>query len=249
MAQGKQSIAKRILIATIIVIAALVCAAAWWISDYYHADANALAVIADEDGSADDVTVQQLSDKAIAIVPGNPKAGFIFYPGAKVQPEAYAPLMRQCAERGILCVIVKPTFNLAIIDSNAADGIQEQFPGVDMWMIGGHSMGGVAASDYLARHEDTFDTIVYLASFPASDLTAFEGKVLSIAGTNDQVLNRNSYKDAASLLPADAQYVDIVGGNHAYFGDYGEQAGDGAASISRAEQQRQTADLIAQLVA
>ncbi|MBR3181594.1 MAG: alpha/beta hydrolase [Eggerthellaceae bacterium] len=247
MAQGKPAVAKRILIAAVIVLAALACAAAWWVNDCYHADSEALAVVADANGTSDGVTVQELSDGAIAFVPENPKAGFIFYPGAKVQPEAYAPLMLQCAERGILCVIVRPPFNLAILDPNAANGIQGQFPSVSVWAIGGHSMGGVAASDYASKHLSAFDAIVYLASYPATDLTAFEGAVLSIAGTNDQVLNHDSYESAADVLPADTAYISIEGGNHSYFGNYGDQAGDGIASISRSEQQRQTADLIAQI--
>lgn len=243
----KPSKAKRILIVVGIVLVVLVGAGAWYVNDYYHADATALAAVADEDGDADGVTVRTLADGAIAFVPEHPSAGLIFYPGAKVQPEAYAPLFEQCAEQGMLCVIVKPLFNLAILDMNAADGIQAQFPDVTRWAIAGHSMGGVAASDYASRHAGSFAAVVFLASYPSVDLTGFDGAVLSIMGSNDQVLNRESFEKAQVKLPANAHEIEIVGGNHAYFGNYGEQAGDGIAAITREEQQTQTATAIVEL--
>ena len=248
MQQEKSSVAKRIIIAIVVVVVALACAGAWWVSDYYRADDAALAIVADADGNADGVTVQKLSDKAIAFIPEHPESGFIFYPGAKVQPEAYAPLMQQCAERGILCVLVKPLFNLAVLDANLADGIEAQFPAIDDWMIGGHSLGGAIAGDYAARHAGDFADIVFLAAYPTADLSSFDGEALSIAGSNDEVLNWNRYDAATNLLPSDAKSQTIEGGNHAYFGNYGEQTGDGKATITRAAQQAQTADAIANLM-
>ncbi|MBQ3486823.1 MAG: hypothetical protein IJA71_00920, partial [Clostridia bacterium] len=37
-------------------------------------------------------------------------------------------------------------------------------------------------------------------------------------------------------LPASAAAEELPGGNHAQFGDYGPQKGDGVATVSRAEQ-------------
>lgn len=247
MAEKNTSMAKRILIALAVIIVLLASMAAWYVNDYYHADSTALATVADENGSADGVVVRELSDKAIAFVPDNPTAGLVFYPGAKVQPEAYAPLMQDCAEQGILCVLLKPTFNLALIDVNAADGVTAQFPEVNTWLIGGHSMGGVAASSYLSDHADDFDGIVFLASYPSNDLSAYNGAALSVAGDLDHVLNRDNYEQAKSKLPADSVEMVIAGGNHDHFGNYGDQAGDGTATISRENQQEQTADAIADL--
>lgn len=218
----------------------------WYVSDYYHADSSALAAAADENGIDDGVTVRQLSDKAVAFVPENPTAGMVFYPGGKVQPEAYAPLMEQCAQQGILCVLVKPHFNLAIVDQNAAEDIVGQFPDVSTWIIAGHSLGGVVASNYLKKHENDFAGIAFLAAYPTSDLSDYGGRALSIVGTEDRVLKHEKYVDAQSKLPASAHELQIVGGNHAYYGSYGEQAGDGTAIISRAEQQAQTADALVQ---
>ena len=247
MKQATRTLARRIVGAIAILVIALVVAAVWYVSDYYHASDAALAIVSDDDGTTDGVSVQELSNGAIAFVPDNPVAGLIFYPGAKVQPEAYAPLLHRCAERRILCVLVKPRFNLAILDIAAADGVQESFPDIHTWVIVGHSMGGVAAAEYAARHLDAFQAIAFLAAYPATDLSGFQGSALSIFGGNDEVLDCTRYKEAATLLPADARELEIAGGNHAYFGDYGEQTGDGMAEITREEQQTVTADALAGL--
>ena len=244
----KRSRTKRILLIVAIVCAVLAGASIWYVNDYSHADAEALSIVADENGSADGVTVQQISGNALAFVPDHADAGLIFYPGGKVQPEAYAPLLERCAESGILCVLVKPLFNLAIIDMDCAEGIQEQFPDIDTWVLAGHSMGGVAACDFASRHEEGFAAIVLLAAYPAVDLTDYDGSVLSIFGSNDHVLNREKYAEAQIKLPASTKELEIAGGNHAYYGNYGEQQNDGTATISREDQQIQTAEVLNQLI-
>lgn len=245
--RSKAAIAKWVF--GIIAVFLVVCLGgfAWYASDYAHADSIALAVIADENGETDGVVVRELSDKAIALVPESAHVGLVFYPGAKVQPESYAPLLEQCAERGVLCVLLRPLFNLALLDENCADGVQAQFPEIDTWIIAGHSMGGVAASDYASRHRDDYAAIVFLASYPYAYLGDFEGSALSLAGTNDDILNRAACDAAEYKLPALSVRKDIEGGNHAYFGNYGEQAGDGQASITREQQQKQTVDEIVAL--
>lgn len=248
MATGKSKVIRRVLTGLVVVIGVLICAGAWYVSDYYHADEYAMEVVADRDGDADGVEVRDLGRPGLAFIPTNASSGFVFYPGAKVQPEAYAPLMQECARRGILCVLLRPTFNLAILDTNLADGIKAEFPEVTRWAIGGHSMGGVAAADYLSRHESEYADIAFLASYPAADLTGFDGEALSIVGTEDQVLKLDSFEAARTKQPKTSSELDIQGGNHAYYGNYGEQAGDGTASITRDEQQAQVADALASLM-
>ena len=247
MAGSRNTIVKRILIALAVVVVVLAAATVWYVNDYYHADNVALAVVADEDGTADGVEVRTLPSGDIAFVPDHPTAGLVFYPGGKVQPEAYAPLMQKCAQRGILCVLLKPTFNLAIIDMDAANGVTAQFPDVSTWVLAGHSMGGVAAADYASRHPDEFDAIAFLAAYPAVDLSGFGGKALSIVGSNDGVLNRDKYEQAHDLLPDSVQKLVIEGGNHAYYGNYGEQVNDGQADITRENQQAQVTDALVDL--
>ena len=231
---------RNVAIVIVAILVALVAAAAVWVNDTLKPNEAAWAAMEDGNG----VDVRELEGGDIAFVPDDPKAGVIFYPGAKVEPEAYAPLMRECAERGALCVVTRMPLNLAILDSNAADGIREQFPEVGEWMISGHSMGGVAASTYASAHEGEFDDIVLLASYSSVNLTDYEGNVLSVVGSNDKVLDLQAYEAATERLPDQAREQIIEGGNHANFGSYGAQSGDGEATISPEEQWDETADAI-----
>jgi len=52
------------------------------------------------------------------------------------------------------------------------------------------------------------------------------------------------YTAARSKLPADAEELVIEGGNHAGFGDYGAQDGDGRATIAQEDQWQRTAEAI-----
>ena len=243
----KSVVVRRILLALAILVVLMVGAFAWYVSDYYHADDVAQSYV--NNGQAGGVTVRTLDGGELAFVPEQPVAGLIFYPGGKVEPESYAPLMERCAELGVLCVLVKPPFNLAVLNPNAADGIPEQFPDVTRWAIGGHSLGGVMAADYLSRHEDSFDGAVLLAAYTAADLTGFGGKVLLVTGTNDQVMNREKYEESRDLLPTSVTELTIEGGNHAQFGNYGPQSGDGEATIPASQQQQATAQAIRDMLA
>lgn len=251
MAGSKRGIAKRIGIALAVVALALVALFAWYVGDYYHADEVAMAELARVeagDEPSDGVMVRELPNGAIAFEPKTPIAGLIFYPGGKVQPEAYAPLMRRLADRGVLCILLKPPFNLAIFDVDGAAAAREQFPNVDKWVLVGHSLGGVAMGDYAARHVGELDALVFLASYPIVDLTQFPGRVLSVVGSEDGVLNRENYEAAREKLPDQARELVIQGGNHASYGNYGDQEGDGEASISRERQQEEVVDAIMALV-
>ena len=235
----------RILVPIALVLSLLVGGGALYFSDYYKADQVAEAAVT----SSEEVEVRSIEGGDLALVPHDPVAGLVLYPGAKVQPEAYAPLLRACADEGVLCVLVRPPLYFALFDVSAAEGAMAQFPEVRTWTLAGHSLGGVAAAQYASEHADDIDALVFLASYPASDLSDFAGPTLSVVGSEDRVLNRDAYEKGWAKLPKDAQELVIEGGNHAYFGNYGEQAGDGSASISREEQQVQTARAIVALVA
>ena len=100
------------------------------------------------------------------------------------------------------------------------------------------------ASGWAADHVDELSGVVLLASYSTADLSQSGLSVLSLYGSEDEVLNRDAYEDALSNLPSDFEEGVIVGGNHAQFGNYGEQAGDGAAAISPKDQWEETADAI-----
>jgi len=228
-------------IAGIIAIVVLVTACAFYIGTYYHASGEALSALS---VSNDSVRIERPSDRYIAFVPENPQAGLVFYPGARVESEAYSLLLKTCAERNILCVLAKMPGNLAIFDPDTAGGAVELYPEVDKWYLCGHSLGGVMAASYAAQHADEFAGVILLAAYSIGDLRSSGQRVLSVYGTEDGVLNWEKYDECRSNLPADYREVIIAGGCHAYFGSYGEQSGDGKPSISREEQITQTADAI-----
>ena len=228
----------------VLVIAVLIGACAIYLGDYYRADEGAVAVFS----PTENITVSTRKNGSVVFEPQTPTAGFVFYPGGKVEHHAYEPLMAELAREGILCVLVKMPFNLAVLDVNAAEGIQKEFPQIENWYIGGHSLGGSMAVSYLEKHTDEYEGLILLGSYSTADLSDAELEVLSIYGSEDQVLNREKYQNNISNLPKDFKEIVIEGGCHAYFGMYGAQDGDGTPSISNSEQILQTAEYIEQMI-
>ena len=227
-----------------VLAAAVLCGAAFGIytADYYRMDETAAALCADAAGPAR-LTVG--SGQYLVFDADNAAAGLIFYPGGKVEYGAYAPLMRELQSRGVLCVLCKMPFNLAVFGGNAARGVPELFPEVSRWYIGGHSLGGVMAADYAAKHPDDFDGLLLLAAYSVKDLSGSGLRALSVCGSEDGVLDRGSYEENRANLPADTRELVIEGGCHAFFGSYGEQKGDGVPAVSRETQLTLTADAAA----
>ena len=224
------------------VLLVLLIAAVIYVSDYYHADQTALAVL-------EHPTVElHTESNRLVFLPEDPEAGLIFYPGGKVEYTAYAPLMQKLAEKGVLCVLVKMPLNLAVLNGDAADGIPEEFPEVDVWAVGGHSLGGVMAADFAARHPGAVDALVLLAAYSTADLSQSGIRVLSVYGTEDGVLQRDKYESYRANLPTGLTELPIEGGCHAWFGSYGPQKGDGAPSISADQQQTVTAAAVSEFL-
>ena len=240
MKQKKSSLPRRIFCGILAVLLVFCIAFGVYVSDYYHADSAAEAALLSDDS----VTVTQQGSSWV-FAPEDPIAGLIFYPGGKVENTAYAPLLHDLAEDGILCVLVKMPCNLAVFDMNAADGITEAVPNVDSWYIGGHSLGGAMASSYAAKHTDTLDGLILLAAYSTADLTDSGLRVYATYGSEDGVLNREKYEVNRSNLPQDTTEVLLAGGCHAGFGSYGSQKGDGTPTLSGEEQQQQTAGSLA----
>jgi len=237
---------RKILIAiasVVLAIAFLMGACAIYLGDYYKADDKAIGDFLPQ-GS----TWKEEPDGNIVFEPEGAVAGLIFYPGGKVEHSAYIPLMQACAEKGILCIIAEMPFHLAVFDINAADGIQKEYPQIEHWYIGGHSLGGSMAASYLEKHIDEYKGLILLGAYSTADLSDAELEVLSVYGSEDQVLHREKYNDNISHLPRDFKEIVIEGGCHAYFGMYGAQEGDGRPSISNSEQIIRTAAYIAQMI-
>jgi len=187
----------------------------------------------------------------------DPKVGFIIYPGALVDPIAYAPTARAIAQEGYLVVIVKMVQDLAVLSYTRADKIITDYPAISKWIIGGHSLGGSMACAYAKQFSDKLQGVVIWAAFPSEGFRIDDKplKVISIYGSKDGAADE--IKAEKIYLPPDAQLVEIEGGNHTQFGYYWDgvtenfvQPGDNPADITREEQQQQiikaTADFLAQ---
>ena len=222
-------------VSAVVMIAVIAAACGAYLNSYYRADSDSIAAF------SADFTVQgrEVADGVIAYEPEKAVAGLIFYPGGLVEYTAYEPLMQACAEKGILCVLLKMPFHLAVLDMNAADGVQAQFPQIEKWYIGGHSLGGAMASSYAAKHADEFDGVVLLGAYATEDIRSLN--VISLYGSEDKVMNKEKYDEYISNLPADFTEIVIEGGCHAGFGMYGPQDGDGTPAITAAEQIKLTA--------
>ena len=228
---------------TILVLVIIVGACAVYLGDYYRADHDAISAIL-----LQGTMWKKTADGTIVFEPEEATKGLIFYPGGKVEHSAYMPLMQACAEQGILCVLVEMPFRLAVLDINAADGIQEQYPQVEDWYIGGHSLGGSMAASYLEKNAENYEGLILLGSYSTADLSESSLTVLSIFGSEDKVMNREKYDAYKGNLPKDFTEVIIDGGCHAYFGMYGAQDGDGTPTIRNEDQIYMTAEYIANYV-
>ncbi len=175
-----------------------------------------------------------------------PTAGFVLYPGGLVDAAAYAPLMQRLADGGVLAVIVPMPLDLAVFGIGRAAAVIEAFPQVGTWVIGGHSLGGAMAAEFVKGDPAAVDGIAFLASFPAeaTDLSALPIEAVSTYGTENGLTQPEGFEASMARLPPGSELVVIDGGNHAGFGHYGPQAGDGTATIDREEQQRQTAETL-----
>ena len=184
-----------------------------------------------------------VSCKTGTIVYGEPSesdVALIFYPGGNVDPDAYEDLCNSLAQNGIPVIVARMPMKLAIFGINRANGIIRDYPDVDHWYIGGHSLGGAMAAIWTAKHQDDVDGVIFLAAYSTKDL---EVPVLSIYGSNDGVLNMKNYNKNLPRL-ADVKEYLIEGGNHCQFGSYGFQKGDNEATISHEEQIYKTVESI-----
>lgn len=231
MKKTKILISKKLRIALgIVVLLLALCAGAffWYVSDYYRAEDVALDVLAQDSG----LSVQ---DNLTVLSPSVPSdTAIIFYPGAKVEAEAYLPLLEQIKQTGVTCILVHMPFHMAIFDANAAEDVMEQFPEIQHWYMAGHSMGGAMASQFASGHQDEINGLILLGAYIYGDYP--DEKTLTVYGSlNQSVEDHIDYTE---------NIVEIEGGNHAQFGNYGPQKGDLPATISAAEQQAQTVDAI-----
>ena len=189
---------------------------------------------------SDDLVEVSLEPWIIFDPVGEEQTGLIYYPGGRVDPRGYSPLLREIAEEGFLVVVPSMPINMAIFDADAADEIIPEFPSVEKWVIAGHSVGGAAAAIYANNNVEDIAGLVIWASYPpnSSELASTDLPVTLIYGELDEGSNLATIKDKKDLLPPDTVYVEIPGGDHHQFGSYLVQEGTDRSTISKAEQHK-----------
>lgn len=237
--KGKKGL-KTFLLTMAFGLAFMVLVTLCYMSIHYRPGEKAAAAL----NGSDTVTVRDIEGGLFFDGPGTGTA-LVFYPGAKVACKAYAPLMLRLAETGFDCFLADMPFNFAIFGSNMADRFLSAYS-YDRWIMVGHSMGGLVACQYAEKHPEQIDGIVLLASYPTAKMDEHIG-LISVYGTEDGCLNRNEYEKGKALWPQNARELVIDGGNHAQFGDYGAQKGDGTALLPADEQLKLTVDSITDL--
>ena len=214
--------------ALLLILAVLAGAFFWYVSDYYRAEDAALEVLAQGSG------ISQQDNLTILSPTVSTDTAIIFYPGAKVEAEAYLPLLDQIRQTGVACILVHMPFHMAIFDANAAEEVIARFPEYQHWYMAGHSMGGAMASKFASDHPNLVDGLILMGAYIYGDYP--DEKALTIYGSlNQSVEDHIDYTE---------NIVEIEGGNHAQFGNYGPQKRDLPAAISSEEQQRQTVEAI-----
>ncbi len=225
----------------ITLIIAVIIAFSIYVNIYYKSSSKAKEAL----NSSSHVNVSKKDDYYL-FEPEKYDTGIIFYPGGKVEAEAYAPLLKSLAENDILCILFKMPFNLAVFDKNKADSIIDKY---DVnWYMSGHSLGGAMASSYTANNLDKVKGLILFAAYSTVDLSSSNLDVISIYGTCDNILNMKKYQDNLKNLPSNYKEYIISGANHSGFADYGLQKNDGTALISNDEQISKSTQYIVDLL-
>ncbi len=224
---------KRFLIAISLLVVILITFSIIYVNDYYHASDNVSDIIIEYEDRIE-YSKNLISIKAIE----KSDIGLIFYPGGKVEAIAYLPLLIAISDLGINVVLVEMPLNLAVLDVDAADDVLNKYKEIKSWYLAGHSLGGAMASSYMDKNYDKYKALILLGAYPINDANV---NTTAIYGTYDIKLNLEKVELADNVY-------EIIDGNHAYFGDYGEQEGDGVSLITRENQQNKTVNIIKAII-
>jgi pimeloyl-ACP methyl ester carboxylesterase len=212
----------------------------WWLQPF-KAGAVARAAL-----QSSGITVTEDPNRLELRAQKSSGTGLIFYPGARVDPDAYAPVLSAVAQAGYEVFIVKMPLNLAVLGPTRADEIIAANPNIKRWAIAGHSLGGAMACSYVnnsdAKNSSRIKTLVFWAAYCAESFDLSKNtdlRVTSISGSNDGIATSQKQDASRIYAPSSTKYVVIEGMNHAQFGDYGPQDGDKPATLENAEATRQ----------
>lgn len=228
--------ARRVLCATGagvgLALLAVLAAATAWLRPFPATDAALDAL------RGDDAVEVRESAGWYAFVPrdAEPTTGLVYSPGARVDVRATAAVLRPLAEAGYLVALKEP-LGIALTSPGQSASAMAAFDGVERWAVGGHSLGGVAASSFAAAHDDEVDGLLLHASYPLGDMSDADLVVASVSGSEDELTTPADVDASRADLPAATTFTEVDGAAHAFFADYGPQPGDGTPTVPRAQAQ------------
>ncbi len=239
---------KRILLGVLALIAIALAGFVIWAAFPAGPDEEAMQAL-----HSDEVVNVTLLPGQIIFRPaqGTVDVGLVFYPGGRVDYRSYAPPLRAIAAEGYWVALVSMPLNLAVFDPNRANAVIDAHPEIQHWAVGGHSLGGAMAAHYAFYYPQRVQGLVLWAAYPSGDNSLAQEDtltVVSIFASRDGLATPGKIAESQPLLPATTRFFEIAGGNHAQFGNYGIQAGDLPATLSRTEQQRQTVAAVVALL-
>jgi len=185
------------------------------------------------------------------------KPALVFICGSGVSALAYAPLLRPIAEAGYPVFVVKLPYRFAPLASHEQAAVKRTLeihaahPEISHWVVSGHSLGGALACRVAQSDPKAFSAMVLVGTThpKQDDLSSLSIPVTKVYASNDGVAPPDRTLSNKRLLPKDARWVEIKGGNHSQFGYYGHQLFDGRATISRETQQAATRAVLLEMLA
>ena len=227
---------ERVVVWVVGLLVAVAAVGVGWAATPYHDAQGSVAAVEAMDG----VTVERTDGGGYVLRPTGATAdtGLVFYPGARVHPDAYVGSLAALARNaGVTVVVPKPPLNLAVVDyglastglrSHAAERAMAAHEGVEEWYVGGHSLGGAMACRYAAGDADVAGLVLYGSYCDVDVSERADLAVLSVTGDADTVLDRATYERSLANLPASARVAVLPGVNHTQFGTYvGQDAPSG----------------------
>jgi len=182
-----------------------------------------------------------------AVAPVNKYPVFIFQPGANgvfggnINVHTYDLFLHHLASWGFVVLVIDETtagMPSGTTFKSVHTWLKDKMADNTHWLytyadpskvvIGGHSNGGVNASGLLVERPTEIHGIVYFASYPSDnfmvpqDVSNYSGKVLSLAGSEDNSSTPSSCKNGYNAYTSASckSYALITGLGHAGFGDY-----------------------------
>ena len=172
------------------------------------------------------------------------KTGIIFYQDLRVDGECYLPLMVTLAKMGYDCFLPVSFGNQSYLNVEGAESVIRKYESIDQWVIAAHGDACPVAASYVKGHPDKVQGLVYLGGSSDKDISSLPVSLLSLAGTNDTVIDQETFEKNMANDPEDAEYQIIEGANNSGFADTVLRKNDSQADISFQEQIETTADRI-----